>query len=213
MLTLSQLKTGYDGKTIVDMPAFSLPSGEHCLILGASGSGKTTLLYTIAGLLSAQSGDIIIENTHLASLSTTARDSFRGQHIGIVFQTLHMVAALSVIDNILLAAYAAGLSQSTAKADRLLSLLGIQELRLRKSSTLSHGQQQRVAIARAAINSPKLLLCDEPTSALDDASCRAVMDMLLAIARECGASLVVATHDARIKPHFAHTLQLEAAHA
>ena len=208
MLTIKNLQAGYNGKPVVDVPSLALASGEHCLILGKSGSGKTTLLYAIAGLLKPLSGEIMLDEVNIATSSGATLDAFRGKHIGIIYQTLHMVSAVSVLDNILLAQYAAGLPHDAKKAEMLLAKLGLIDHRHKKPEALSQGQQQRVAIARAAINSPKLLVCDEPTSALDDESCEAVMTLLLDTAKATAASLVVATHDARIKKHFTKTITL-----
>ncbi len=208
MLSITHLKAGYAGKTVVDLPELTLDKGEHCLILGKSGSGKTTLLYAIAGLLTPLSGEIRLNETSLTALSISARDAFRGKHIGIIYQALHTVPALSVLENLLLASYAASLPQDRAKALSLLQQLGIADQRGKKPQALSQGQQQRVAIARAAMNNPALILGDEPTSALDDASCDAVMQLLLSLAKSSGASLVIATHDARIKKYFSKTITL-----
>ena len=208
MLSINTLTAGYDGKAVVDIPSLTLAAGEHCLILGKSGSGKTTLLYAIAGLLKPLSGTITVNGTDIVAKSGTGLDAFRGKTIGIIYQTLHMVPALSVLDNLLLAQYAAGIAQDVAKAKTLLATLGISDHGHKKPAMLSQGQLQRVAIARAAINSPKLIIGDEPTSALDDASCDAVMHLLLETATSSGASLVIATHDARIKKYFAKTLTL-----
>lgn len=208
MLTLKNLTAGYAGKAVVDIADLSLAAGEHCLILGKSGSGKTTLLYALAGVLKPLSGEIRLADTNIAALSGAALDGFRGKHIGIIYQTLHMVSALSVLENILIAQYAAGVPQDTAKAEKLLASLGLLEYAHKKPDELSQGQQQRVAIARAAINSPQLILGDEPTSALDDDACDAVMKLLLDTAAVTGASLIIATHDARIKKHFTKTITL-----
>lgn len=208
MLTIKNLKAGYDGKAVVEIPSLSLSAGEHCLIMGKSGSGKTTLLYALAGVLKPLAGEIALDNTNINALSGAALDSFRGKHIGIIYQTLHMAAPLSVLENILLVQYAAGVPQDAAKAEKLLAQLGLLDHRHKKPEELSQGQQQRVAIARAAINNPKLILGDEPTSALDDETCEAVMKLLLDTAKTSGASLVIATHDARIKKHFAKTITL-----
>ncbi|MFZ4542030.1 MAG: ABC transporter ATP-binding protein [Rickettsiales bacterium] len=208
MLTIKNLKAGYDGKAVVEIAELSLSAGEHCLILGKSGSGKTTLLYALAGILKPLAGDITLGTQAITALSSSALDSFRGKNIGIIYQTLHMAAALSVLENILLVQYAAGVPQDMAKAEKLLASLGLLDHRHKKPEELSVGQQQRVAIARAAINNPTLILGDEPTSALDDESCDAVMKLLLDTAKASGASLVIATHDARIKKHFTKTITI-----
>jgi len=202
MLEIHQLKAGYEDKVIVEVPQLSLSTGEHCLILGDSGSGKTTLLCTLAGLLTPLGGEITVNSQNLGSLRGSALDAFRGRNIGMIYQTLHMVSALTVLENVLLAQYAAGVVQDRDKAIGLLEQLGIAGKKDDKPETLSQGQQQRVAIARAAINSPLIIVGDEPTSALDDRACETVMGLLLQLAASSNASLVIATHDQRIKGHF-----------
>ncbi len=202
MLEINNLKVGYDGTTVMELPQLSLSSGEHCLILGASGSGKTTILSTISGLLAPIDGEIVLDGHSYKDLHGSAMDEFRGRHIGIIYQTLHMVSALTVLENLLLAQYAAGLPQDRDKAVNLLEHLGIAGKKNDKPETLSQGQQQRVAIARATINDPKIIVGDEPTSALDDNACETVMELLLHLASSSNASLVIATHDQRIKRHF-----------
>ena len=202
MLEINALTAGYHGKVVVELPHLTIPTGEHCLILGDSGSGKTTLLCTLAGLLSPLSGEITVDDQKLGELHGFALDAFRGRHIGIIYQTLHMVSALTVLENLLLAQYAAGVPQDRERALALLARLGIADKSDDKPETLSQGQQQRVAIARAAINSPRIIVGDEPTSALDDKSCATVMGLLLELAAESNASLIIATHDQRIKGYF-----------
>lgn len=202
MLEINDLKAGYGEKVVVEMPHLALPTGEHCLILGDSGSGKTTLLCTIAGLLSPLAGAVTVNGQNLATLRGSALDGFRGRNIGIVYQTLHMVNALTVLENVLLAQYSAGVTQDRDKALALLAQLGIADKANDLPEALSQGQQQRVAIARAAINSPRIIIGDEPTSALDDQACETVMGLLLELAAVSKASLIIATHDQRIKGHF-----------
>lgn len=208
MLHIDNLKAGYKKKAVVELPSLSLGLSDHCLILGKSGSGKTTLLYAIAGLLRPITGDVIIAGTNIARLSVPKRDAFRGKHIGIVYQTLHMVNALSVLQNVLLASYCAGTKQDIVKAEAMLGRLGLAECMHRLPEELSQGQQQRVAIARAAIGRPTLILGDEPTSALDDEHCDMVMRLLLSAAESAGASLIIATHDVRVKKYFTRTIVL-----
>jgi len=202
MLEINNLNVGYDGTTVMELPHLSLSTGEHCLILGASGSGKTTILSTISGLLAPIGGEIVLDGHSYKDLHGSTMDEFRGRHIGIIYQTLHMVSALTVLENLLLAQYAAGLPQDKDKAVNLLEHLGIADKKGNKPETLSQGQLQRVAIARATINDPKIIVGDEPTSALDDNACENVMDLLLNLAAASNASLVIATHDQRIKRHF-----------
>lgn len=144
----------------------------------------------------------MMNGSNFNDLHGSAMDLFRGRHIGIIYQTLHMINALTVLENLLLARYAAGLPQERDKAISLLEQLGIAGQKDDKPETLSQGQQQRVAIALAVINDPRIIVADEPTSALDDKSCEAVMELLLRLATTSNASLLVATHDQRIKHHF-----------
>lgn len=125
MLDILQLQAGYDEKVIVEVPQFTLSSGEHCLILGTSGSGKTTLLSTLSGLLAPLGGEIALGGHNYKDLRGASMDVFRGRNIGIIYQTLHMVSALTVLQNLLLAQYAAGLAQDRDKAVNLLEQLGI----------------------------------------------------------------------------------------
>ena len=208
MLHVENLKAGYDGKDVIDLPSLQLAQGKHALLLGPSGAGKTTLLYALAGLLTPRAGSIRIGDHDMTAMNSRARDALRGRQIGIIYQTLHLVPALTVLENLLLVNYAAGLPQDRDYAKQLLAMLELGEYAGRMPETLSQGQQQRIAIARAAMNRPSLILGDEPTSALDDAACERVMRLLAHVAKSCGASLVVATHDARIRPHFSTIIQL-----
>jgi putative ABC transport system ATP-binding protein len=208
MLAVTNLKAGYDGKVVVDIPGFVLNAGEHCLITGPSGSGKSTLLYVLAGLLTPIYGAVRIADVDIGALGPTARDAFRGKNIGIIYQSFHLIPALTVLQNLQLAQYGAGLKQDRERAEELLEGLGILAYADRKPESLSQGQQQRACIARAAINGPRLILGDEPTSALDDESCEEVMHLMLAIAQQSNASLIVATHDPRIKKHFTRHIEV-----
>ncbi len=202
MLEIDMLKAGYDGRSIVEIEKLSLADGEHCLILGASGSGKTTLLFALAGLLKPLAGTVKVAGQDMTMLEGAVLDAFRGENMGIIYQTLHMVGALSVLENLLLVQYAAGGKQDPIRAEDLLKRLGLFDYRHQKPSEMSQGQQQRIAIARAAMNTPHIILGDEPTSALDDEACEAVMKLLLDTAETANASLIVATHDVRIKKYF-----------
>lgn len=208
MFEIERLQAGYDGKIVAELPLLELSKGEHCLLLGASGSGKTTLLCTLAGFLRPISGTIRLNATEVSGLRGARADVFRSRHMGFIFQTLHMVNALSVLDNLLLVRFAAGLPQERGQAEGLLEKLGLADKRHEKPLALSQGQQQRVAIARAVINNPAIILGDEPTSALDDRSCNLVMELLLDVAESVGASLVVATHDHRINRYFSRQIKL-----
>ncbi len=208
MLKTSKLLLGYRGKPLLHFPDTTLEKGTQCLISGASGSGKTTLFYTLAGLLPPLSGQVIINDTDIASLPEAIRDRFRGQHIGIIFQTLHLVKSLSVLDNLLLAAYMAKYPVEERYAIDMLATLGIESKRHTLPAELSQGQAQRAAIARALLLKPALLLADEPTSSLDDDNSETVISLLTSLAKEQDTTLLVSTHDNRIKTHFEHVISL-----
>lgn len=202
MLTLKNLTSGYAGKAVITNQSLQLSQGEKCLITGMSGSGKTTLLYALAGLGDVISGTVLVNDNDIYAMPSAMRDAYRGQNIGIIFQTLHLVKSLSVMDNVLLSAFAANRAQDTARAEYLLERLGIAALKNKPATEISQGQAQRVAIARALLGKPLLLLADEPTSSLDDQSADSVMRLLSELATETVATLVVSSHDARIKHHF-----------
>jgi putative ABC transport system ATP-binding protein len=209
MLRLAKLHYGHTGQPIFEDFSWEVPHGQHALMLGASGSGKTTLLHLLAGLLTPSSGTIEIDGQNIAALSGAALDSWRGKNIGMVFQTLHLVKALTVQDNLRLAQTMARMPADDARIAHLLGGLGLTDKAERYPHQLSVGQAQRVAIARAVLNKPKWILADEPTSALDDAHCEETLNLLEAQAQECGATLIVATHDGRIKSRYTHRIELQ----
>jgi ABC-type lipoprotein export system ATPase subunit len=208
MIQVRDLSYQYKANNVLRFPDFTLGKGEHCLLLGESGSGKTTLLHLLGGLLKVQHGTIIINQTDLSNLSESGLDHFRRKNIGFVFQRNHLVRALTVKQNLLLSPYLAGIRQDTQRVQDLLSALGIPETLDAEISSLSQGQQQRVAIARAVLNNPAVILADEPTSALDDKNCEKVISLLRQIAEKNNITLVVATHDHRLKDHIQKTIHI-----
>jgi putative ABC transport system ATP-binding protein len=209
MLKIANATLGYGKKPVLHIKELAIEKGQHTLITGNSGSGKTTLLYTIAGLLPALHGSISIAGQDITQLSESGRDRFRARNIGVIFQTLHLVRSLSVIDNLMLGYYAAGVRQDKANAEAMLKKLGILEKKHALPRAISQGQAQRVAIARALLGKPALLLADEPTSSLDDESCERVITLIIQAAHESGAALLISTHDSRVKAHFTHRIHLE----
>jgi ABC-type lipoprotein export system ATPase subunit len=208
MLQAQNLKFSYGGSNTLSFPNIECQDGEHWLLLGQSGSGKTTLLHLLGGLLSPQNGSIKIGETEMSRLNGSNLDKFRGQNIGIIFQTAHFVKALTVQENLILAQQLAG-----KKIDKQLIVNVLQKLNLEhklksKTSELSVGEQQRVAIARALVNSPALILADEPTSALDDKNTDEVIQLLEKTASEANATLIIVTHDNRLKDYFKNQIML-----
>jgi putative ABC transport system ATP-binding protein len=208
MLEIRDLIHEFGARTVLDLPAWTVAPGQHSLVLGPSGSGKSTLLHAIAGLLRPSRGEIRVMGQELAALRADQRDRFRGRHIGLVLQRLHLVGALSVADNLRLARSLAGLPPDPERIGQLLRELGLKHLARARPALLSQGEAQRVAIARAVLNRPILILADEPTSALDDDSCATVLGLLRDQAERSGATLLIATHDARLRARFEHQMTL-----
>jgi putative ABC transport system ATP-binding protein len=204
------LTRSYGARPVVAIPSWAVAAGQHSLILGPSGSGKSTLLHLIAGLLRPSRGSVRVAGQNLGALRPAELDAWRGRTVGIVLQRLHLIPALTVRDNLRLARTLARLPPDPARIDGLLAALGLAALAGTRPSRLSEGEAQRVAIGRAVVNAPALILADEPTSALDDANCAAVLALLRAQAEASGATLLIATHDARLKPLFQHRLELPA---
>jgi ABC-type lipoprotein export system ATPase subunit len=199
MIQLKNLSYAYNPQKVISFPEFNLNKGEHCLLLGQSGSGKTTLLHLLGGLLRGYSGSIKIDSTELSTLSESDLDRFRGANMGFVFQKNHLLSALTVEKNLLMAPYLSDKKVSAERIDAILNTLGLAEIRNSTVTKISQGQAQRVAIARSVLNSPMVILADEPTSALDDLNCERVITLLLQVAKENHATLIVATHDQRLK--------------
>lgn len=208
MLKCSNLKFSYKGGPSFHFPDFECPEKGHLLLLGQSGTGKTTLLHLLAGLLKPDSGSVNIQGQEINTLSNAALDKFRGQHIGIVYQTAHFIASLSVEDNLIMPQYLSGKPIDRQKARTILSRLKLESKLAEKPGNLSIGEQQRVAIARALMNDPAIVLADEPSSALDDENAEQVIRLLEEQSALAGASLVIVTHDKRLKDRFSNRLEL-----
>jgi ABC-type lipoprotein export system ATPase subunit len=199
MFELSGILHRYGAVTAVEVAEWRAAAGDAWLLAGQSGSGKSTLLHILAGLTRPTVGSVTVNGTNIAALSESARDRWRGRNVGLVPQRLHLVGALDVRDNLRLAQALAGLRVDDNRITALLEAVGVIELSGRLPSQLSQGQAQRVAIARAVINRPALVLADEPTANLDDAHAAQALELLRGQAIEARATLVVASHDARVR--------------
>lgn len=208
MLEIRDLRHDYDGRTVLSVPSWDVAQGESSLVLGPSGSGKTTLLNVIAGLATPTAGTVRVAGEEITRLSPAARDAYRARRVGLVLQTLHLIGVVSVRENLRLAQRLAGARVDDARIDEVLASLAIPALSGARARDISVGEAQRVAIARAVVNRPALILADEPTSALDDGNCGKALALLLEQAAACGATLLVATHDNRIRGRFARRLEL-----
>jgi len=183
--------------------------GERVIVTGPSGCGKTTLVNLLSGLLRPDAGVIIVDGVRVDQLSTAQADIFRGNHIGLVFQSFQLLRPLSVLDNVLLGARYGRRwrgAEARERAEALLAQVGLADRRSCPAAQLSLGEQQRVAVARALINEPPLLLADEPTASLDARNAEAVLDLLLGLSAHHGATLLVVTHNAALAPHFQRCL-------
>jgi putative ABC transport system ATP-binding protein len=189
----------------------SVPPGELVLIMGPSGSGKSTLLMMLGALLKPSEGVISVDGLEVSGLSERQLPDVRLRHFGFIFQDFNLLSALNVEDNVAIAAELTGLGRSAARsrASALLAELGLGHRLHFSPEKLSGGEKQRVAIARSLVNDPTLILADEPTANLDSSHGRETMRLLRNIARERGRSVVIVSHDARIKEIADRVLWLE----
>jgi putative ABC transport system ATP-binding protein len=208
MIQIEGLQFGYSDHKILSIPQLEVKDDEHLMILGKSGSGKTTMLHILGGLLAPTEGKVVIGQANIYHLSSVQRDQFRGQNIGLIFQKPHLISALSVEDNLLLAQYLSGATQDKARVREVLEELDLLPKRKKKVKALSQGEQQRVTVARALINRPRVILADEPTASLDDDNALRVISLLKEKAAAYQAALVIATHDQRVKKEFDVQLNL-----
>ncbi len=183
------------GDPLLTLPALDLEPGEMLALSGPSGSGKSTLLHLLAGLLRPTQGRVLWDGTDLAPLSESARDRWRRERAGFVFQDFHLIPELSPLENVLSTVW---FSRFSARSERpraraLLERLGVPERS--RAALLSRGEQQRVALARALLPQPAALFADEPTASLDAASGAEVARRLRALADEEGRTVIVASHD------------------
>nr|WP_114944288.1 ABC transporter ATP-binding protein [Microvirga calopogonii] len=169
--------------------------GEAVGLIGPSGSGKSTLLMTMAGLERPDSGKVIVDGTDLSGLDEDALARFRGRRIGIVFQSFHLVPTMTALENVALPLELAGENDAFERAEAELQSVGLSHRLHHYPAQLSGGEQQRVAIARAIVPNPAILVADEPTGNLDETTGQSIVDLLFALKRDRGATLVLVTHD------------------
>jgi len=199
MLAIHGLTKSYaapDGgrAVIVDIPTFALAAGQQLALRGESGSGKTTFLHLIAGILSADTGQIDIDGTDMAALGEPKRDRLRAEKLGYIFQTFNLLQGYTVLENVLLGmSFGPGADRVRARA--VLERVGLGDRVHHFPRQLSTGQQQRVAVARALANRPKLVLADEPTGNLDRRNATEALALIRESCREVGAALLLVSHD------------------
>lgn len=210
-----QFRWANQPKNTLALPELNLAQGEHLFIRGSSGSGKTTLLNLLAGILLPTSGQLQVLGQALPQLSIAARDRFRADHMGIIFQQFNLLPYLSVLDNVTLPCKFSKRRQQqagqlAATALQLLEQLGLAQINPSTAITqLSVGQQQRVAVARALIGKPELIIADEPTSALDADTRDSFLKLLFNQAEAQGSTIIFVSHDPAIAQHFPRSLDLQ----
>ena len=181
--------------TVLRDVSFEVREGKSVSIRGESGCGKTTLLNLLSRIEAPDSGRLYWQGRSVEKIRASSLAPERGRFMGMVFQAYYLVPELDAMNNVLLAARVAGLKADKARAENLMERVGLKERMHASPLTLSGGERQRVAVARALMNHPKIMLADEPTGNLDEHSGTVVMDMLMAVCAEEGASLVLVTHN------------------
>ena len=186
----------------------TIARGEAVGILGPSGSGKSTLLMTMAGLERPNRGAVMIDGVAVHTMNEDALARFRGQRIGVVFQSFHLIPTMTALENVAAPLELAGLRDAFARAEAELAEVGLAERRGHYPAQLSGGEQQRVALARALAPRPSLLIADEPTGNLDETTGRAIVDLIFAARERSGATLALVTHDAALATRCDRTLRM-----
>jgi putative ABC transport system ATP-binding protein len=209
MISIKSVSHSYGNAGRIEFKDWEINNGEQWLLSGESGSGKTTLLHILTGILKPAAGEVNMDGTSLYSLSSRELDQFRGRNIGIIFQRPHLIKSLTITENLVMAQSFASLPEDLKRVNEVLESLGIAAKKNAYPSELSQGQLQRVSIARAVINKPALLIADEPTSSLDDKNAQAVLDLLMQQSGLNQVTLIVATHDKRVKDAFINTYELK----
>jgi len=198
MIQTRGLAYRYPGGALLRFPDVDVAQGTVLLLSGPSGCGKSTWLALVAALVPPTEGALQVAGQALNALKNSASDAWRARAVGFLPQKLHLSAALSVQQNLAMAQWASGVVQDPVRIRDALTKLGVAELAARLPAQLSGGQAQRVALARAVLLQPQVILADEPTASLDDAAATDAVGLLLATAQAQGATLVIATHDARV---------------
>ena len=169
--------------------------GETLALLGPSGSGKSTLLMTMAGLEASDSGTVHVAGRRIDAMGEDELARFRGGHIGVVFQAFHLIQTLTALENVAIPLELAGAPDAFPRASRILAQVGLAAREKNYTSQMSGGEQQRVALARALVANPSILVADEPTGNLDQGVGAEIMELIFALNRAKGATLVLVTHD------------------
>lgn len=205
-LTLTNIKKSYKEPgggvlPVLDIESFAMQRGEQVVLVGTSGGGKTTLLNVISGISTPDAGTVEIDGTNVTKLPEAARDRFRAERIGFVFQTFNLLPAFTALENVLLGMSFSGKSDRK-RAKELLDTVGLGGRLNHRPSQLSVGEQQRVAVARGLANSPSLLLADEPTASVDIGNQDVILSLIRNACKERNVSLLLVTHSPDIASQF-----------
>ena len=194
---------------VLDDLQLAVKDKERVAIIGPSGSGKTTLLLILTGLETQTSGSISIVNQSLEGMNGDNRADLRREHIGIVFQSFHLIPSLTARENVALPLEISGFKNSRQQAMHILDKVGLADRHDHYPAQLSGGEQQRVAIARALVHEPKLIVADEPTGNLDENTGELIMELLFDLNRDSGTTLLLVTHDTELASRCDRTLRLQ----
>ncbi|MGM0569863.1 ABC transporter ATP-binding protein [Marinobacter sp.] len=203
---------GRDTLTILQGVSLEIKRGESVAIVGRSGSGKTTLLGLLAGLDTPTEGEVVLEGKAISRLSEDERAALRARRVGFVFQSFQLLPALTALENVMLPLELADFPDPQARARELLGRVGLGDRLTHTPRQLSGGEQQRVAIARAFACEPVILFADEPTGNLDNQTGQEIQELLMALNREQGTTLVMVTHDETLAARCQRRLTIEAGH-
>jgi putative ABC transport system ATP-binding protein len=204
------VRSGDGTLTILHDISFRVSTGEAVAVVGASGSGKTTLLSLMAGLESPSRGSVRLAGEEISALGEDDRAALRGRLLGFVFQSFQLLPALTALENAALPLELMGRTDANGQAEAMLARVGLAGRLRHYPKHLSGGEQQRVALARAFAVQPKLLLADEPTGNLDAATGSEIIDLMFAMNREAGTTLVLVTHDEALAARCGRVLRLAA---
>lgn len=190
--------------------SMSVGRGEIVSIVGASGAGKSTLLQIIGSLMEADAGDVLVDGVSLRKMSDDALSTFRNRHIGFIFQSYHLLAEFTALENVMMPMLIAGAKRGDAerRGRELLAMVEMSHRMEHKPSALSGGEQQRVAIARALANSPSVVLADEPTGNLDTATREEIQQLFFTLRERTGQTFIIVTHDETLAAHSDRKIQM-----
>jgi putative ABC transport system ATP-binding protein len=203
-----EYRSGDQNLTVLKDVSFTVEQGDFVAIVGPSGSGKTTLLGLLAGLDTPTQGKVILDGHDLTTMSENERARLRGEKVGFVFQTFQLIPTLTARENIQVPLELQGNNGAGERARDLLEKVGLEARGHHFPMQLSGGEQQRVALARAFANSPRILFADEPTGNLDAATGTRVFDLLAALNRESGSTIILVTHDASLAGRASRIIRL-----